>query len=283
MIGGALVDRPIRLNPPCPHNRSLGMSVFDRFRLDGKRALITGGSRGLGRAMAQALGEAGADLVLVGREAERLEATGRDLRALGRRIDLIPTDISEPAAAEQMCQQVLADLGPIHILINNVGGRRISIRTEDLSLADWQRITDLNLTSAFLCCKHLGGAMVNRKSGRIINIASIAGMIVNRGIHGRTYETTKAALIAFTKTLAVDWAPHNVTVNAIAPGGFLTDPNRRWFAEKPELRGTFEGMVPMGRLGEPDEIGPLALYLASDASSYMTGATLVIDGGYTLW
>jgi gluconate 5-dehydrogenase len=182
-----------------------------------------------------------------------------------------------------MCRQALAELAPIHILINNVGGRRINIPTEQLPREDWQRILDLNLTSAFLCCKLIGGEMVRRRAGKIINVASISGMIVNKGIHGRTYETSKAALIAFTKTLAVDWAPYHVTVNAIAPGGFLTDPNRRWFSEMPELKATFEGMVPMGRLGEPEEIGPLALYLASDASSYMTGSVLVIDGGYTLW
>jgi gluconate 5-dehydrogenase len=259
------------------------MSIWDRFRLDGRRALITGGSRGLGRAMAQALTEAGADLVLVGREQERLHEAGRTLGEFGHRVDLVCADISTPAEAQRVCEHVLANRGPIHILINNVGGRRISIPTEQLALEDWQRIVDLNLTSAFLCCKLIGGEMVKRRSGRIINIASIAGMIVNRGIHGRTYETTKAALVAFTKTLAVDWAPYNVTVNAIAPGGFLTDPNQRWFSEKPELKDIFTGMVPMGRLGEPEEIGPLALYLASEASSYMTGATLVIDGGYTLW
>ncbi|HEV3262327.1 MAG TPA: SDR family oxidoreductase [Gemmataceae bacterium] len=259
------------------------MAVLDLFRLDGKRALITGGSRGLGRAIAGALAEAGADLVLVGRESASLQAARESLAPLGRRVDVLPADLSRPEDAERTCATVLADHGPIHILVNNVGGRRINIPTEELPVADWQRILDLNLTSAFVCCKLLGGDMVKRRSGRIINIASISGMIVNRGIHGRTYETSKAALVAFTKTLAVDWAPYGVTVNAIAPGGFLTDPNRRWFSEMPELKQTFESMVPMGRLGEPDEIGPLALYLASDASSYMTGAILVIDGGYTLW
>jgi gluconate 5-dehydrogenase len=259
------------------------MSVWDRFRLDGKRALITGGSRGLGRVMAQALTEAGADLVLVGREQDRLGQATEELARFGHQIDAICADISTPAEAQHMCGAALANHAPIDILINNVGGRRISIPTEQLALEDWQRIVDLNLTSAFLCCKLIGGAMIPRRWGRIINIASIAGMIVNRGIHGRTYETTKAALVAFTKTLAVDWASYNITVNAIAPGGFLTDPNRRWFAEKPELKDIFTSMVPMGRLGDPEEIGPLALYLASDASSYMTGATLVIDGGYTLW
>jgi gluconate 5-dehydrogenase len=259
------------------------MNVFDKFRLDGKRALITGGSRGLGLAMAQTLAEAGADLVLVGRDSNSLQAAGRELVTSSRRVDLFPADISVPEEAERMCREVLTNFGPIHILINNVGGRRISIPTEQLPREDWQRILDLNLTSAFLCCKLIGGEMVKRRAGKVINVASISGMIVNKGIHGRTYETSKAALIAFTKTLAVDWAPYHVNVNAIAPGGFLTDPNRRWFKEMPELKATFEGMVPMGRLGDPAEIGPLALYLASDASSYMTGSVLVIDGGYTLW
>jgi gluconate 5-dehydrogenase len=259
------------------------MSVLERFRLDGKRALVTGGSRGLGLAMATALAEAGADLVLVGREMKELEAATTALKTHGHKIDLIAADIASPTEAQNMAEHALLNFAPIHILINNVGGRRISVPTLELSLEDWQRIVDLNLTSAFLCCKILGKEMVKRQSGRIINVASIAGIIVSKGIHGRTYETAKAALMSFTRTLAVDWAPHNVTVNAIAPGGFLTAPNRRWFSEKPELRETFVSMVPMGRLGEPAEIGPLALYLASDASSYMTGATLVIDGGYTAW
>lgn len=259
------------------------MTVLDRFRMDGRRVLITGGSRGLGLAMATALAQVGAELVLVGRDADALAQASIELSKLGRPVGTLTADVGQPAEAERMCREVLARHAPIDVLINNVGGRRISIPTEELPLADWQRIIDLNLTSAFICSKHIGGAMVAQKRGVIVNVTSISGLIVNRGIFGRTYETSKAALTAFTKTLAVDWAPHNVRVNAIAPGGFLTDPNRRWFREKPELRTTFESMIPMGRLGEPDEIGPLAVYLASDASTYMTGATLVIDGGYTLW
>lgn len=259
------------------------MGVFDKFRLDGKRALITGGSRGLGKAMAAALAEAGADLILVGREKDSLESAQRELKSFGHQVAIRIADVAIPAEAQKMCADVLAQGDPVHILINNVGGRRISIPTEDMPLEDWQRIVDLNLTSAFICCKMLGGAMVKRRAGVIINNASISGIIMNKGIHGRSYETTKAALTAFTKTLAVDWAPYNVRANVIAPGGFLTDPNRRWFKEMPELKNTFEGLVPMARLGEPDEIGPLALYLASDASSYMTGSVVVIDGGYILW
>jgi gluconate 5-dehydrogenase len=259
------------------------MGVFDRFRLDGRRALITGGSKGLGFAMAKALAEAGADLILVGRDLGNLTQAREALFSLGAKVDTLVADVGVPTEAERMCREVLANHGPVDVLINNVGGRRISIPTEELPLSEWQRILDLNLTSAFLCCKLIGGAMVTRRHGSIINVTSISGQIVNRGIFGRTYETSKAALTAFTKAIAADWAPYNVRVNALAPGGFLTDPNRRWFQEKPDLRETFESMIPMGRLGEPDEIGPLALYLASDASSYMTGATVIIDGGYTVW
>jgi gluconate 5-dehydrogenase len=258
------------------------MSVLDKFRLDGRRALITGGSRGLGRAMAQAYAEAGADLVLVGTDPNNLARAREELAPLGHRVDIVKADLFSPEDTERMCAAVLAAHGPIHILVNNVGGRRQNIATEEMPLADWQRLLDLNLTSAFLCTKLIGGPMLERRSGRIINIASICGQIATRGIQGRHYETAKAALVGFTRALAVDWAPRGVTVNAIAPGGFMTDANRRWLREKPAVIQEFVNMVPMGRLGQPDEIGPLALYLASDASSYMTGSVLVIDGGYTV-
>jgi gluconate 5-dehydrogenase len=259
------------------------MTVLDKFRLNGKRALITGGSRGLGKAIAQAYAEAGADLVLVGTDPKNLARAAEELKPLGCRVDLVVADLFSPDQTHKMCQQVLADLGPIHILVNNVGGRRENISLEQTPLDTWQRLIDLNLTSVFLCTKLIGGAMLPRKNGRVINIASICGQIATRNIHGRHYETAKAAVVGLTRAVAADWAPHGVTVNAIAPGGFMTDANRRWFRERPELRQQFESQVPMGRLGEPDELGPLALYLASDASSYMTGAVVVIDGGYTIW
>jgi gluconate 5-dehydrogenase len=142
---------------------------------------------------------------------------------------------------------------------------------------------DLNLTSAMVCTSRIGGAMLSRGWGRVINIGSIAGDVAMRDIRGRHYETAKAALAGFTRSVAADWAPHGVTVNAIAPGGFMTDANRRWFRERPEFQKEIEARIPMGRMGEPDELGPLAVYLASEASRYMTGAVLVIDGGYTLW
>ena len=260
------------------------MPILDRFRLDGRRAFITGGSRGLGREMALGLAEAGADLVLVGRDEPSLNQTADDIRARGRSADTIVGDVGRPADCERICRQVLDRHGPIDILINNVGGRRVNVPTEDLSLETWQMLLDLNLTSTFLCTKLIGGAMVARgQGGRIINIASINALVATRGIGGRSYETAKGAVVQFTRAVAADWAPHGITVNAVCPGGFMTEPNQRWAREHPEVIETFKSQVPMGEFGQPEDLAPLAVYLASDASRYMTGATLVIDGGYTLW
>lgn len=260
------------------------MSVLDRFRLDGRTAMITGGSRGLGRAMAQAFAEAGADLVLVGREEDTLKAAETELAKLGRTVNTIVGDVGTTDGATEACDRILSLGVEIDVLVNNVGGRRMDLPTEDMPLAEWQRLFDLNLTSTLVCSQKIGKGMLERLRGSIINITSIAGPVVAiKGIGGRHYETAKAALTGLTKCLAADWATRGVRVNAIAPGGFMTDPNRRWFSEKPAFQEAFEAQVPMGRLGEPEELGPAAVFLASDASSYITGTTLVIDGGFTLW
>src|SRR5204862_1530504 len=259
------------------------MSVLDKFRLDGKRLFITGGSRGFGRVIALAAAEAGADIVLNARDPDALAKTADEVRERGRRVSTFAADIAQPSVCEELCRRVLAETGPIDILVNNVGGRDLDVAIEDTELATWQKFVDLNLTHCFLCTKIIGGAMLARGAGRVINIASISGMIANRGIGGRHYETTKAALIHFTRATAADWAPRGVTVNAICPGLFMTEPNLAWAKKHPEVIETFVRNVPMGRTGEPEEIGPLAVYLASPASSYVTGAAFVIDGGYTLW
>jgi gluconate 5-dehydrogenase len=259
------------------------MTVLDRFRLDGKRMFVTGGSRGFGRVIALAAAEAGADVVLNARDAEALEKTAEDVRALGRKAWTFAADISDPAVCEETCRKVLELPGEVDILVNNVGGRNLDVKVEETDLATWQSFMDLNLTHVFLCTKMIGGAMLQRGAGRVINIASISGLIANRGIAGRHYETSKAAVIHFTRATAADWAPRGVTVNAICPGLFMTEPNQRWSKLHPEVIETFVKSVPMGRTGEPGEIGPLAIYLASPASSYVTGASFVIDGGYTLW
>ncbi len=259
------------------------MSVLDRFRLDGKRMLITGGSRGLGREMALAIAEAGADVVLTGRDGESLKQTVDDIRQLGRQAAGIQADMSDATQCTAACRTALAEHGPIDILINNVGGRRENIPTEEMPLETWRQLMDLNLTSAFLCTSLIGRSMIERgQGGRIINIASINAFVAGRRIAGRHYETAKAALVQLTRATAVDWAPHRITVNAICPGGFMTEPNIRWSKLHPEVIAGFREQIPLGDYGQPADLGPLAVYLASEASRYMTGAALVIDGGYTL-
>jgi gluconate 5-dehydrogenase len=260
------------------------MSVLDQFRLDGKRAVVTGASRGLGRVMALALADVGADIVITGRTAETLDATAAEIRGRGRQAWTVVVDMAIPVDCEAACQKILADHGPIDILINNVGNREVSVPIATEPLETWQRSIDLNLTSCFIGTRMFGEAMLARgKGGRIINIASISALIANKGIGGRDYETGKAAVLHFTRCAAADWAPHGITVNAICPGLFMTDINRQWNEKRPDVIEAFVQNVPMGRPGEPDEIGPLAVYLASPASAYVTGAAYVIDGGYTVW
>jgi gluconate 5-dehydrogenase len=234
--------------------------------------------------MALAIADAGADVILTGRDRESLDRTADEIRGLGRQAFPIQADMSIPEDCERLCREALEQHGPIEILINNIGGRRVDVPTNEMPLETWRQILDLNLTSTFLCTKVIGGAMLERaKGGRIVNIASISGLVANRDIGGRSYETSKAAVIQFTRAVAADWAKHGITVNAICPGGFLTEPNQRWAKTNPRVIETFRKQIPMGHLGQEEDLGPLAVYLASDASRYMTGAALVIDGGYTLW
>lgn len=260
------------------------MGVLDRFRLDGRRAFVTGASRGIGRSIALAFAEAGADLVLVSRDAESLARAAAEVRERGRQAATLAGDMGKPAECEAACRAAVEKHGPIDILVNNVGGRRQNIPTEEMPLETWRELVDLNLTSAFLATKIVGAAMIARgKGGRIISVSSINALVAGRRIAGRHYEAAKAALLQFTRAVAADWAPHGITANAILPGGILTDANARWAREKPEVIEGFKAAIPMGDFGRPEDLGPLAVYLASDASRYMTGAALVIDGGYTLW
>jgi gluconate 5-dehydrogenase len=196
----------------------------------------------------------------------------------------VQADMGVPAECQAALERALTEMGPIDILINNVGNREVSVPIATEPLDVWQKSIDLNLTSCFLGTKIIGQAMLERgQGGRIINIASISALIANRGIGGRDYETGKAAVLHFTRCTAVDWAPHGITVNAICPGLFMTDKNREWNERRPDVIDAFVKNVPMERPGEPDEIGPLAVFLASPASAYVTGAAFVIDGGYTAW
>lgn len=258
------------------------MNVLDRFRLDGKTLLISGGSRGLGREMTLACADAGADVVLVGRSADSLASTAKEIEERGRKAFCVAGDVSRPEECEQLGQKILSD-HRIDILINNVGGRRLNVPLEDQTLEQWQQIIDLNLTSMFLLTRDVGGRMkAEGRPGTIVNIASISGLVANPNIGGISYEVSKAAAIQFTRTAAVQWAKDHIRVNAICPGGFMTEPNQRWATEHPEVVEKFTQMIPVGSYGNPEDLGPLAVYLVSDASAYMTGAAIVIDGGYTL-
>jgi gluconate 5-dehydrogenase len=260
------------------------MGLFDRFRLDGKTALVTGASRGLGREIALAFAEAGADVVITGRHRDTLDRTAADIEAHGRKAGTLEVDMGTPEACEAAFRKVLNEYGPLDVLVNNLGNRVTADPIEKESFASWKEAIDLNLSTCVLGTQIVGTAMLERgEGGRIINIASMSGLIANRGIGGRSYETMKAAMIHFTRAAGADWAPHGITVNAICPGLFMTDTNREWNEKKPEVIEAIVEGIPVGRAGEPDELGPLAVYLASPASAYMTGATLVIDGGYTLW
>lgn len=260
------------------------MGLTEWFGLSGKRALITGASRGLGREMALALAEAGADIIITGRTQSTLDATASEIRALGRQAWAVLADMAIPEQCEASCERMLEEIGPIDVLVNNVGNREVNVAIKDESLAQWRASIDLNLTSCFVATRIIGASMLARaQGGRIINIASISALIANRGIGGRDYETSKAAVLHFTRCAAADWAPHGITVNAICPGLFMTDANREWNEKRPDIIDAFVVNVPMGRTGDPPEIGPLAVYLASPAAAYVTGAAYVIDGGYTLW
>ena len=205
------------------------MNIFEKFRLNGKTLFISGGSRGLGRSMALAIADAGADVILTGRDKNSLEQTAYEINQLGQNAYPIQADMSNPIECEEACNKALKINPNINILINNIGGRRENIPTEEMTINNWHKYMDLNLTHAVLCTKLIGGNMLNKgNGGRIINISSINAFQSIRGLSGRHYETAKAALVQFTKATAIDWAQYGITVNCICPGVFMTEPNIKW-------------------------------------------------------
>jgi sorbose reductase len=256
-------------------------SVLSLFDLSGHKALVTGAGQGLGKGMALALAQAGADVAVVDMRAATAQATANEIRQLGRQGLAIQADIARQDEVQAMASAANAALGFIDILVNNAG---ISshVATESMPLSDWQQVMDVNITGAFLCCQAFIAGMAAHSYGRIINIASMSGLIVNRGVPQAPYYASKAGLIMLTKAMAAEWGRRNVTVNAIAPGYMRTPLNEGFLADPARAREWSEG-IPVGRIGEPGDLAGAVVFLASPASSYVTGHALVVDGGFTLW
>ncbi|MBA2678844.1 MAG: glucose 1-dehydrogenase [Ktedonobacteraceae bacterium] len=251
---------------------------LDIFKLDGRVALITGGNRGLGFAMAQALAEAGADVVVTSRDLEKAQQSAATLaQTTGRRALGLAVDVTNGQQIDAMVASVVETFGHIDILVNNAG---INIRkpAEEFDEASWDLVQQTNLKAPFLCSRAVARHMKEQRWGRIINLASMLGQV---GLAERSaYCSSKGGVIQLTKVLALEWASYNITVNALCPGPIATELNIP-VMNNPEANKLFISHIPLGRWGQPEEVGGAAVFLASNASSFMTGAALTIDGGWT--
>jgi NAD(P)-dependent dehydrogenase (short-subunit alcohol dehydrogenase family) len=245
--------------------------------LDGKVAVVTGASRGLGAACARSLAEAGADVALLARKAEDLDEVKADVEAHGRQALAIAVDVTDEAAIEAAADHVVTIFGRVDVLVNNAGIAPVGPLLE-LDLAELRQVFETNVFGTFLCARAFGAHMIAQHRGTVINIGSIAGIAGEPEL--TAYAASKGAVIAFTKALAVEWARHNVTVNCLAAGHIRTDLNKAAL-DDPKIGPKMVQRIPLRRVGQPEEIGPLVAYLASDLAAYMTGSVIVFDGGQT--
>jgi NAD(P)-dependent dehydrogenase (short-subunit alcohol dehydrogenase family) len=253
----------------------LTVALFD---LSGKKAFVTGASRGIGQAIAVALAEAGADLALVARSEDGLVATAKQITGHGRDAFVITADVTDQDAVTRAVEAAIERLGWLDIVVNNAGGSNFVVPFLDMRLSGWDKLMRLNLTSAMYVCHAAGSHLVGRGQGSVINVASVAGLAASPFLS--PYGAAKAGLVSLTKSLAVEWAPLGIRVNALCPGWTATELNRNLWEDETASKATI-ATVPMQRWGRADEMTGAAIFLASDASSFMTGQALVIDGGQT--
>lgn len=250
--------------------------ILDEMSLTGKTAIVTGASRGLGKAMALGLAEAGADVVLVSRGMPELRAAAQEIGRLGRSALPISADVSNLKDVGAMVERVVSEFGRIDILVNNAG-TTVRMPSESFTEEAWDKVIDVNLKGAFFCAQAVGKVMINQSSGKIINIASLLSVI---GVPTAVaYAASKGGISQLTKTLAVEWAKYNINVNAIGPGYFRTDLTKPLQEDK-DRSAQILSRIPMRRWGDPDDLKGVVVFLASEASDYITGQTIYVDGGW---
>ena len=255
------------------------MNTMDRFALNGRVAVVTGSTRGLGEGFARALGDAGASIAIVGRDAEAGRRVVADLEARGTASTFIAADITERENVEAVLEATMARFGRVDILVNNAG-TCVHAPALDVTPDEWRQVMNVNLDALWTCSQVFGRQFVEQGSGVIVNIGSMSGIIVNRPQWQPAYNASKAAVHQLTRSLAAEWAPFGVRVNALAPGYIKTEMSP---VDDPRYRQNWIDDAPMKRYGTVEELAPAVVFLASDASSFVTGSVLVADGGYTVF
>jgi NAD(P)-dependent dehydrogenase (short-subunit alcohol dehydrogenase family) len=257
------------------------MDYRNAFDLTGSVAVVTGGSSGIGFESAVALGSCGAKVVLAARDRSALDATVKRLAETGVNAAYAVLDVTDPTAITKAADAIVAEQGKVDILVNTAGIARLNSAVETPD-DEWRAVIDVNINGVFWCCRAFGRHMIAQRSGSIVNLGSMSGLIVNRPQSAASYIASEGAVHMLTKALATEWAKSGVRVNALAPGYMATEMTLK-IRERPELFNVWLDMTPMGHIGEPFEIAAAVVYLASAASSYITGAILSVDGGYTAW